>query len=77
MLTLCIDTAFKYLTCALIKDERIIASYSKECFKKQSEEVFSVLNLIFDEAKIDRREYDLRFVNQNYLLHQKAILAYV
>jgi len=58
MLTLCIDTAFKYLTCALIKDERVIASYSKECFKKQSEEVFSVLNLIFDEAKIDRREID-------------------
>ena len=58
MLTLCIDTAYKYLTCALIKDEKIIASYSKECFKKQSEEVFNALDQIFKEANIEKKDID-------------------
>lgn len=58
MLTLCIDTAYKYLTCVLIKDDEIIASYSKECFKRQSEEVFNALGYVFDEANIDRNSID-------------------
>ena len=58
MLTLCIDTAYKYLTCVLIKDDEIIASYSKECFKRQSEEVFNALGYVFDEANIDRNAID-------------------
>lgn len=43
MLTLCLDTAYKYLTCALIEDDKIVFSYSEECFKRQSEEIFVVL----------------------------------
>lgn len=58
MLTLCIDTAYKYLTCVLIKDDEIIASYSKECFKRQSEEVFNALGYVFNEANIDRNAID-------------------
>ena len=58
MLTLCIDTAHKYLTCALIRDDEIIASYSKECFKRQSEMVFSALEEIFDQAKVARDSID-------------------
>ena len=58
MLTLCIDTAYKYLTCVLIKDDEIIASYSKECFKRQSEEVFNALEFVFNEANIDRNAID-------------------
>ncbi len=58
MLTLCIDTAYKYLTCVLIKDDEIIASYSKECFKRQSEEVFNALGYVFDEANIYRNSID-------------------
>ena len=58
MLTLCIDTAYKYLTCVLIKDNEIIASYSEECFKRQSEEVFNALGYVFDEANIDRNSID-------------------
>ena len=58
MLTLCIDTAYKYLTCALIRDDEIIASYSKECFKRQSEMVFSALEEIFDQAKVARDSID-------------------
>ena len=58
MLTLCIDTAYKYLTCVLIKDDQILSSYSKECFKKQSEEAFLALNEVFEKAAVDRRSID-------------------
>ncbi len=58
MLTLCIDTAYKYLSCVLIEDDRIISSYSHECFKKQSEEVFVALNEVFEQAKVDRKSID-------------------
>jgi tRNA threonylcarbamoyl adenosine modification protein YeaZ len=58
MLTLCIDTAYKYLTCALIRDDQIISSYSKECFKKQSEEVFNALKEVFEGADVERKAID-------------------
>ncbi|MBR4469932.1 MAG: tRNA (adenosine(37)-N6)-threonylcarbamoyltransferase complex dimerization subunit type 1 TsaB [Erysipelotrichaceae bacterium] len=58
MLTLCIDTAYKYLTCALIEDDQILSSYSKECFKKQSEEVFSALEQVFTNSGRDKRSID-------------------
>ena len=58
MLTLCIDTAYKYLTCALIKDGQIISSFSSECFKKQSEEVFNALDEVFKQANADKRSID-------------------
>ena len=52
------DTAYKYLTCALIRDGQILSSVSRECFKKQSEEVFSALDEIFREADIDKKSLD-------------------
>ena len=58
MLTLCIDTAYKYLTCALIEDDQILSSYCKECFKKQSEEVFSALEQVFTDSGRDKRSID-------------------
>ncbi|MBQ0036487.1 MAG: tRNA (adenosine(37)-N6)-threonylcarbamoyltransferase complex dimerization subunit type 1 TsaB [Firmicutes bacterium] len=58
MITLCIDTAYKYLTCVLIKDDEIISRYSKECFKRQSEEVFVALEEIYNEAHIERKDID-------------------
>ena len=58
MLTLCIDTAYKYLTCALIENDQILSSYSKECFKKQSEEVFNALNEVFVQAGVERKAID-------------------
>ena len=58
MLTLCIDTAYRYLTCALIRDGEIVSAYSKECFKKQSEEVFLALQEVFENAQIDRNQID-------------------
>ena len=58
MLTLCIDTAYKYLTCALIKDDELLAYKSYECFKKQSEEVFMCMKEVFEKANIDRKAID-------------------
>ena len=58
MLTLCIDTAYKYLTCVLIKDEQILSSYSEPCFKKQSEEVFNALDTVFTKAGLYKKDLD-------------------
>lgn len=58
MLTLCIDTAYKHLTCVLIKDDEILSKVCVPCFKKQSEELFVTLKQIFDEARIDRKDID-------------------
>ena len=58
MLTLCIDTAYRYLSCCLIKDEEILSAYSKECFKKQSEEVFAALTEVFEKADVDKTAID-------------------
>lgn len=57
MLTLCLDTAYKYLTCTLIEDDMIVSSYSEECFKRQSEEIFVVLEDIL--KKTDKRLLDI------------------
>ena len=58
MLTLCIDTAYKYLTVALIRDDEIVEAISNECFKRQSEEVFVVLEELFEKAGISKRDID-------------------
>ena len=58
MLTLCIDTAYKYLTCVLIENDEIIASYCEECFKHQSEEVFVALRKLFEQSGRNRRDID-------------------
>ena len=57
MLTLCLDTAYKYLTCVLMEDEEIIEARSFECFKRQSEEVFMVLDEILKAS--DRKILDI------------------
>ena len=58
MLTLCIDTAYKYLTCVLIKDDEIVSSFSKECFKRQSEEVFKAIDFVFENSDYQRKDID-------------------
>lgn len=50
MLTLCIDTAYKYLSLSLIENDEIIAAIDEECFKKQSEMVFVKLDELFKIA---------------------------
>jgi len=58
MISLCIDTAYKYLTICLIKDNKIVKSISEECFKKQSEEVFVKLEELFLNSEIKKSEID-------------------
>ena len=53
MLTLCMDTAYKYLSLALIKDDEVIAAYDEECFKHQSEEIFVRLKELFKKVNLD------------------------
>ena len=58
MLTLCIDTAYKYLSCSLIKDDELLSNISVPCFKKQSEELFVKLKQIFNETNIACSDID-------------------
>lgn len=58
MLTLCIDTAYKYLTVCLIKDNELVGQVSYECFKKQSEEVFVALDKLFKDTGINKSDVD-------------------
>lgn len=58
MLTLCIDTAYKYLTCALIEDDKVLSGMSFPCFKKQSEELFIVLQQVFKQASLKPTDID-------------------
>lgn len=58
MYSLFVDTAYKFLTVAVLKDEKLIASYSEECFKRQSEKLFVVLEELFNNNKIDRLSID-------------------
>lgn len=58
MLTLCIDTAYKYLTVCLIKDNELLASISSECFKRQSEEIFVALDELFKNSGIKKEDVD-------------------
>ena len=58
MLTLCIDTAYKYLAIALIEDDRVIASYCEECFKHQSEEIFTAMEKVFSQAGKSKGDID-------------------
>lgn len=56
MLNLFIDTSYKYLTVAISEGDKIVASYCEECFKRQSEEVFMVLDDLFKTHKIAKKD---------------------
>lgn len=58
MLTLCMDTAYKYLSLSLIKDGEIIAAIDEPCFKKQSELLFVRLQTLFEEAHLKPLDID-------------------
>lgn len=50
MKTLCMDTAHKYLSLALVEDGRICAQSVSSCWKKQSEAIFPQLIAMMEEA---------------------------
>ena len=58
MLTLCIDTAYKYLSLALIRDDQLLYGIDEECFKHQSEMVFVKMQELFENAGIRPNDID-------------------
>lgn len=58
MTTLCMDTSHVFLALALIKDDQIIAKVQKQCWKRQSEEIFPELNAMRETAGITPDEID-------------------
>lgn len=62
MYSLFVDTAYKYLSIAILEGDKILASYSEECFKKQSEKLFIVLDDLFTNNNLDRTK-----VNEVYI----------
>lgn len=58
MITLCMDSAHKYLTIALYNDEELLVSVSKDAWKKQSESIFPELIRLMDEAQLQSEDID-------------------
>ncbi len=57
MITLCMDTSHRYLTLVLIEDDKVLASYQEECFKKQSESILEQLDKLC--ASVNLKPTDL------------------
>ena len=64
MLSLFIDTAYKYLSVAIEEDGKVLASFSRECFKRQSEQLFIVLDELFKEAKVNKRDIEAVYLSE-------------
>lgn len=62
MYSLFIDTAYKYLSLAIIKDKKLIASFSSECFKRQSEQLFVEMDNLFTKNNLDRTQIDAVYI---------------
>ena len=60
MLALCIDTSYKILSVSLIEDGKLIAYEEKECFKRQSEEVFCFID------KLNKARFKLNIACFNF-----------
>lgn len=58
MLTLCMDTSHVFLALGLIRDDKVIASYQKKCWKKQSEEIFPRLIEMCESVNVRTEDID-------------------
>lgn len=58
MITLCMDTSTKYLVLALIRDHELIASVEKDCWKRQSEEIFPSLEEMMHSVSLSSDDID-------------------
>lgn len=62
MYSLFVDTAYKYLTVAILKDKEIVSSFSEECFKRQSEKLLVVLDDLFTSNNLDRTKVEKVYI---------------
>lgn len=58
MLTLCMDTSHRYLTCALIENNELVDSIEMECPRQQSEFILVTIDNLFKKA--NRKKEDLK-----------------
>ncbi len=58
MVTLCMDTSSVFLVLGLIKDGEIIGSVQKNCWKRQSEEIFPELIAMMEKAGLQPEDID-------------------
>lgn len=52
MITLCMDTSHQFLVLAILEDDKVLASVSEICLKKQSEFIFPRLISLFDKVHL-------------------------
>lgn len=64
MYSLFIDTSYKYLSLAIAKNKELIASYSEECFKRQSEQIFVELDNLFKKANIKKKDIESVYITE-------------
>lgn len=64
MYSLFIDTAYKYLTLVVAKDDEVLASYQEECFKRQSEQLFIELDKLFKKANVEQKDIDEVYISE-------------
>lgn len=58
MITLCMDTSQSFLVLALMNDDKVIGSVQKDCWKRQSEELFPCLLRLMNEHNVKPDEID-------------------
>ena len=58
MITLCMDTSHTWLALGLIRDDQIIAKVQKQCWKRQSEEIFPNLIEMMDSVGLQPEDID-------------------
>jgi len=52
MITLMMDTSFRYLNLALYQDDTILVSFHEEAFKSQSERIMVEIDRLFNQANL-------------------------
>lgn len=58
MITLCMDTAYRYLIVGLYEGDKLLAGVCEQAFKKQSETLFVALEKVLKEADLTIHEID-------------------
>lgn len=58
MITLCMDTSQSFLVLALLKDDTVIGSVQKDCWKRQSEELFPNLLALLEDQELSPENID-------------------
>ena len=58
MNVLCMDTSHRFLALGVIQDGKVTASVQKECWKKQSEELFPCLESLMEECGLKPEDID-------------------